>query len=372
MHGKQPKILIVDDDATSLQLMVGLLRAEGFLALTASDGRAARVLARNEQPDLILLDVMMPDESGFETCATLKSERLTADIPIIFLSAMDDVRSKVKGLKTGAVDYVSKPVDCEEILARVRVHLRIRQTNRAIADEHRARLQELRRAQQAILVRPEDYPHASFAVYYEPLEDTGGDFYDVVTIDSGIFGYFVADVSGHGPGAAFLTSAVKALLRQYTGPLFSPEDTLRGLDSVMTQMLGEEQYLTACYAQLNRRSRRLSVVSAGHPPLILVTRSGKATAVEVEGDPLGIFGSLALHRKDLPVSPGDRFFLYTDGLIESSAGGERQSGLARLMDACVSHRANPLAASAERIAACVQSRGAPVDDLLLLAVEVPE
>ena len=88
----------------------------------------------------------------------------------------------------------------------------------------------------------------------------------MVAVDSDVFGYFVADVSGHGVSAAFLTSAIKALLRQYTGPLFSPEDTMRGLDTVMRQMLGEEQYLTACYANLNRRTGRLSVVSAGHPP----------------------------------------------------------------------------------------------------------
>lgn len=80
---------------------------------------------------------------------------------------------------------------------------------------------------------------------------------------------------------------------------------------VMRQMLGEEQYLTACYAYLNRRTRRLSVVSAGHPPLIVVRTSGKATAVEMDGDPLGMFSALALQRKDLRVMPGDRFFLYS-------------------------------------------------------------
>jgi len=84
---------------------------------------------------------------------------------------------------------------------------------------------------------------------------TAEDFYDVVAVDSDVFGYFVADVSGRGASAAFLTSAIKALLRQYTGPMFSPEDTMRGIDAVMRQMLGEEQYLTACYANLNRPDR---------------------------------------------------------------------------------------------------------------------
>jgi sigma-B regulation protein RsbU (phosphoserine phosphatase) len=182
----------------------------------------------------------------------------------------------------------------------------------------------------------------------------------------------VADVSGHGVSAAFLTSAIKALLRQYAGPLFSPEDTMRGIDSVMRQMLGEEQYLTACYARLNRRTRRLSVVSAGHPPLILVSGSGKAQTVEMDGDPLGLFSSLVLQRKDVRVSRGDRFFLYSDGLIEAVPGGGRRLGLERLTDACVRHLGRPLAEAAAEIAGELRPHaGTVTDDLLLLAVEVP-
>jgi sigma-B regulation protein RsbU (phosphoserine phosphatase) len=314
---------------------------------------------------------MMPGESGFETCAQLKSDPLTANIPIIFLSSLDDVKSKVAGLKIGGVDYIAKPVHGEEVLARVRVHLRIRENNRALVAEHRARLEQLRDAQQAILVRPEDCPDANFAVYYRPLEEAGGDFYDVVPLGTGIFAYFVADISGHGVSAAFLTSAVKALLRQYAGPVFSPEDTMHGVDSVMGQMLGEEQYLTACYVRLNRPTRRLTVVGAGHPPLILVSRSGTPQTVEMESDPLGMFGTATLHRQDLRVSPGDRFFLYSDGLIESSPGGGRRDGLERLVEACVRHRAAPLPESAALIVheICPEEHTVK-DDLLLLAAEV--
>lgn len=366
-----PKILIVDDTPTNIELLDNVLRAEGFRTVSATDGSSARALGRVEQPDLILLDVMMPGESGFETCSRLKSDPTTSDIPIIFLSALDDVKNKVTGLKIGGVDYISKPVHGEEVLARVRVHLRINENNRALVREHRARLESLREAQQAILVRPEDCPEASFAVYYNPLEETGGDFYDVVPVDADVFGYFVADVSGHGASAAFLTSAIKALLRQYAGPLYSPEDTMRGVDSVMRQMLGEEQYLTACYAHLNRRTRKLSVVSAGHPPLVLVSATGQTTIVEMNSDPLGIFSSVVLQRKDLRVSPGDRFYLYSDGMIESSPGAPRKAGIEKLVAACSHHRSETLAAATDGIAASVlEGTGPASDDLLLLAVEV--
>jgi sigma-B regulation protein RsbU (phosphoserine phosphatase) len=259
----------------------------------------------------------------------------------------------------------------EEVLARVRVHLRIRANNLALVAHHRARLEQLRDAQQAILVRPEDCPEAAFSVYYKPLEEAGGDFYDVVQLGDSMCAYFVADISGHGVSAAFLTSAVKALLRQYGGPVFSPEDTMRGVDSVMGQMLGEERYLTACYARLNRQTHRLTVIGAGHPPLILVSRDGEPQTVDLESDPLGVFGAAILHRQDLRVSRGDRFFMYTDGLIEASAGGGRREGLERLVEACVRRRNVPLSEAAGIIVRDLRPKEQDVeDDLLLLAVDV--
>lgn len=366
-----PTILVVDDTPTNLLMAKSILESEGFRTLTSGDGVSARHLCRAQQPDLILLDVLMPGESGFDTCAKLKSDPVTADIPIIFLSSLDDVRSKVAGLKMGGVDYIAKPVHGQEVLARVRVHLRIRDTNRALVRQQRARLEQLRDAQQSILVRPEDCPEANFAVYYRPLEEAGGDFYDVIPLGAGIFAYFVADISGHGVSAAFLTSAVKALLRQYGGPVFSPEDTLRGVDSVMGQMLGEEQYLTACYARLNRQSRVLTVVSAGHPPLILVSLDGVVRTVDLASDPLGMFGAATLHRQDLRVARGDRFFMYSDGVIESSPGAGRRDGQERLVAACIRHRGAPLAESAATIVRELRLEdSAPEDDLLLLATEV--
>jgi len=366
-----PTILVVDDTVTNLILVSSVLEAEGFHTLTASDGPTARELSRVHKPDVILLDVLMPGETGFETCAQLKSDPVTADIPIIFLSSLDDVKSKVAGLKIGGVDYITKPVHGEEVLARVRVHLRIRETNRSLVEQQRSRLDQLRDAQKAILVQPDDCPEAGFAVYYRPLEEAGGDFYDVVPLGPGIFGYFVADISGHGVSAAFLTSAVKALLRQYASPMFSPEDTMRGVDRVMSQIMGEEQYLTACYARLNRQTSRLTVIGAGHPPLILVSNDGVPQTVKLESDPLGVFGSAILQRTDLRVSSGDRFFLYSDGLIEALAGGGRREGLERLVDACVFHRKTPLAESAGRIVGGRRPEAsAAQDDLLLLAVEV--
>lgn len=365
-----PTIFVVDDTPTSLNLVTSVLTSVGFRTLSACDGVTAREAIRAEQPDLILLDVMLPGESGFETCARLKSDPGTADIPIIFLSSLDDVKNKVAGLKIGGVDYIAKPVHGEEVLARVRVHLRIRETNRALAARQRETLDHLREAQRAILASPHDCPEARFSVYYKPFEETGGDFYDVFPVGAEMFAYFVADISGHGASAAFLTSAVKALLRQYTGPMYSPEDTMRGVNSVMGQMLREEQYLTACYARLNRQTRVLTVIGAGHPPLIVVNAAGVSRTIELDSDPLGIFGAAVMQRRDVRLSKSDRIFMYTDGLIESSGGQGRREGLETLVNACIRHRTLPLADVPATVIREIRPGACAEDDLLLLAVEV--
>jgi diguanylate cyclase (GGDEF)-like protein len=122
---KQSKVLIVDDCQTNIALLKGNLKRMGLKSIPATNGEDAIALARTEKPDLILLDVMMPDMNGFEVCKALKSDHHTDSIPVIFISAKDQPVDKIKGLKYGAIDYVSKPFDSGELRARIGVVLRI-------------------------------------------------------------------------------------------------------------------------------------------------------------------------------------------------------------------------------------------------------
>jgi sigma-B regulation protein RsbU (phosphoserine phosphatase) len=363
------RVLIVEDTRVNAELLDRLLRAEGFATLRADNAELGRKLAEEDKPDIILMDVMMPGESGFEACAKLKSNPATADIPVIFLSALDDVESKVQGFRLGGVDYIPKPPHGDEVLARVRVHLRIREANRELARTYQASLAEFRDAQRAMLVRPEDLPQANFAVCFEPLEAAGGDFYDVHAAAPNVFGYFVADVSGHGASAAFLTSAVKALLRQHSGPLFTPEESLRAVGGILREILGEEQYVTACYAVLNHSTGRLSLVSAGHPPALLMRQGEPVEFVAINSDPLGIFQTAVLQRRDFKLKPGDRFLLYSDGVIEAQSGGRRSDGQEILAAAAERYRTGNLDADLKALRREVlPSVGA--DDVVLLLAEV--
>jgi DNA-binding NtrC family response regulator len=131
-------VLVVDDDAASLSALFECLRRAGYRVLVAQDGSSSLERAAQAKPALILLDVMMPDIDGFETCRRLKADPATADIPVLFLTALSDTSEKVKGFEAGAVDYLTKPFQWEEVLARVRTHLRLRAAERELVETNRS------------------------------------------------------------------------------------------------------------------------------------------------------------------------------------------------------------------------------------------
>jgi putative two-component system response regulator len=122
----QDKILMVDDNPTNLQVLQATLEGRGYRLLAARDGSSALTVTAKAEPDLILLDIMMPVMDGFEVCRRLKADPASFEIPVIFLSALGDTADKVKGLELGAVDYITKPFQPEEVLARVETHLNLR------------------------------------------------------------------------------------------------------------------------------------------------------------------------------------------------------------------------------------------------------
>jgi len=147
-------VLVVDDTPTNLRVLFDLLQGQNYRVATATDGKTAIARLEAFLPDLILLDVMMPGIDGFETCRRIKANKATQDIPIIFMTALSDAADKVKGLSLGAVDYITKPLQHEEVLARIQVQLQLRQLNQSLVlriAERDKSLRELKQAQSRLV-----------------------------------------------------------------------------------------------------------------------------------------------------------------------------------------------------------------------------
>lgn len=368
-----PLVLIIDDESINVMVLKGMLHAAGFRVLTALDGPTGRSVARASKPDIILLDIMMPVENGFDTCRMLQQDPETTDIPIIFISALSDVENKVRGLEMGAVDYVTKPFEKAEVMARIRLHLKLKLAHRAIIEGQAARLRQITEAQQSILVRPEDVPEARFAIEYVPVLEAGGDFYDVFAVGARNHCYFVADISGHDLGASFVTSSLKALVRQNSGPLYTPTETMKNINSVLKTILQDGKYITAQACFVQRGFSQITLINAGHPPAIFVNLDGAAEFMHPEGDILGAFENVCLEPMTRRVSKGDRIFMFTDGLTERFAQRPqaRGDGESLLLEACASCRHLPLdRAVPEIVQRIVPGLQGQEDDIVLLGIEV--
>ena len=146
MQKKQPPILIVDDNPENIAVLFEFLTKQSLEVLIAQDGESALQIAKEEQPYLILLDILMSGMNGFETCQHFKADSDLSDIPVIFITALSDTASKLKGFEMGGVDYITKPFELEEVLARVKTHLTIYHLQR----ELRAKEEELEKANQQL------------------------------------------------------------------------------------------------------------------------------------------------------------------------------------------------------------------------------
>ncbi|WP_045216918.1 response regulator [Desulfonatronovibrio magnus] len=367
-------ILIVDDSPLNRRLLKVVLQNSGYQTMEAENGKMARSMASENLPDLILLDVMMPVEDGFDTCKGLKQNPLTKDIPIIFISALNDTENIVKGLELGGVDYIGKPFARTEVLARIRVHLELKFAKEKLVESQVRHFADIREAQESFLVDPEMYPEARFKYIFRPILEAGGDFLDVIRTGENTYVYTVADISGHNLGTAYVTSALKVLFDQNINPYTPVEEGLRMTNAVLNRILQPSQHLTAAFLLVDKGMNKAFLYNAGHLPAVNVKASTKeAKLLEAEGDILGPFEQVEFYPTQEHVEPGDRFFLFTDGLVElfGDSMRTRTQGIEEVMKQAAASADLPLGESLEFIFEHLcPDKNLLQDDVVILGTEV--
>ena len=366
----RPKVLIIEDSPLIAQGVVRILTLNGLEALVASNAAEGYALAAASLPDLILLDVLLPDGDGFELCERLLATPSLTERPILFVTSLDDVESRVRGLSIGAVDFIPKPFIAEELVARVRIHLKLTRQGRMIAAAQAERLKALRLAQKSILTDVEAMPESRCSVLFEAAEEAGGDQYDVIELSPGIHGYLVADIAGHGIESAFQASILKVLFRENASVLDSPSETLYMMNRALRRNLLEGQHVTAFYLVLNRLSSTGYFASAGHFPALAVTREGELRRLAAEGDVLGVFETPHFQAGNFRFHKDSRFWLYTDGLLEDfNEGRSWSSGLERFEREVIRTAALPRARALESLHSSLLPSLTFTDDRLVMAVD---
>ncbi len=320
-NNKREIILLVDDNPTNLQVLRHTLQSINCKILIAKNGERALAIALEDHPDLILLDIMMPGIDGFEVCRRLKSNPSTEDIPVIFLSSLGDTEDKVRGLQLGAVDYVSKPFQPDEINARVNTHLTIHRLQREVQSQRNQlehELQVVSQVQRRLL--PKNLPAINgidLAVYYETSRYAGGDYYDIVEISGNRWGFLIADAEGHSAPAAVLMAMTCSLFHSYSGALTEPGEVLTYMNRILCKF-ADPSFVTALYAVFDADHRTLRFASAGHPPP-MIYRQGENRSLALDCEtvhPMGIYPYEHIPVAETKLESGDRLLLYTDGIPE--------------------------------------------------------
>ncbi len=333
------KILIADDEIVNRKLLANILKKENCELIEAGDGDEAIELALQELPGLILLDIMMPGKDGYEVCHELKRDSRSADIPIIFFSARGETEDKIKGLELGGVDYVTKPFDKREVLARVKVQLKIRNLTKALKranndlirkqkriDENLKAGAEIQRSLMAI--NPPEAKTIEVVWRFMPCQRIGGDIFNILRLDDDHWAIYMLDVSGHGITSSMVAVSVSQMLQPRVGFLLkknigkAPYYEIVPPVEVLNEMDREypierfDKFFTISYCILNVKDGTLSYSNAGHPPPVLLRKDGSLELLNEGGTIIGMGGLLPFEEGRRKLCSGDKLFLYTDGIAE--------------------------------------------------------
>ncbi len=327
------RILLIDDDRIQARLLSLRLERQGYELLVSHSGAEGLALARASQPALILCDWMMEGMDGLEVCRRLKGDPSLAATYFILLTSRSDLEDRVQGLDAGADDFLSKPVEAEELLARVRSGLRLHQANLNLARLAQD-LQQQQAALEAELAEAAAYVASQLPpplegplrvdARFRPSLQLGGDGYDYFWIDEDHLLIYMIDVSGHGLAAALPSISVLNRLRSrsLSVDLTRPEQVLEALNRDFQMEQHHDRYFTIWCGVYARQTRQLVYGSAGHPPAVLLPPAGGGPirTLGTRGLAIGLFEEATYLSQCCAIEAGSTLLVISDGIYEVPDG----------------------------------------------------
>lgn len=326
-------IVIVDDNPINLMVIEKILSNKGYShfiklssALELLDLLNVGTGEGPKEPiDLILLDMMMPEMDGLEACRRIQQCEELRDIPIIIVTALGDSNLLAEVLEAGASDYVVKPINKVELIARIGVALRLKHEK----DWHKendarikSELELAKQVQSSVLSQPVHTDALDISASYHPSYELAGDLYSWYRIDEDRYGIILLDMMGHGISSSLVCMFISSVMQDTITRYVSPDLVIAELNRYMNQLNHRKNnsisyYFTAIYLLIDTKTKTIEYVNAGHPPGMLFERGQPVRLLDEGGCAVGFFEQMNIQKKVFEYEQPIQLYLYTDGLLEA-------------------------------------------------------
>ncbi len=344
-------ILVVDDAPVNITLLSNILSPYYKVKGATNGEKALQIAQREPQPDLVLLDIVMPGMSGYEVCQQLKQDPATASLPVIFITAKTTTEDEQHGLELGAVDYITKPISPAIVKVRVQTQLALKKNMEdlrsayAVIETQKDRMQQelnVGRDIQLAMV-PKVFPvsddYSLYAVL-EPAREVGGDFYDAFVVDEEHICFCVGDVSGKGVPAALFMAMAKTLIKSRASSDLSTASIVTHVNDELSKNNEGCLFVTLFVCIFNVRTGELLTTNAGHNPPLLKHLDGSITTLSTrDGLVVAAMEGIAYTESRVQLQQGETLLLYTDGVTEAENMNNQFFGEDRLKELFHDHQA---------------------------------
>lgn len=323
-------IIIVDDNKTNQLIILHILKKEGYKnIITASSANELFTLLKigttdreESSVDLILMDMMMPEIDGIEACRKVMGVPHLQDIPIIFVTAMGNSNKMAEAMDAGAMDYVVKPINKIELIARIRSALRLKFEKdwRKKREKHiKSELELAKQVQVSVLSQPIDDKNITIDALYQPSYKLAGDFYAWYKINGKQYGIIILDMMGHGVSSSLVCMFISSVIQDKIKNLSDPEKVITELNHYMNRLQMKDDliqyYFTAIYLVLDTKEKTIQYVNAGHPPG-LVFVDDQVEQLKQSCCAVGLFEKIDIIKGQMEYENTVQMVLFTDGLTE--------------------------------------------------------
>jgi sigma-B regulation protein RsbU (phosphoserine phosphatase) len=329
------RVLIVDDVKANVDILVQALSGDYKLSVALGGRQAMEAVDRNP-PDLILLDIVMPDIDGYEICRRLRAAPSTRELPIMFLSSLEDVKDKARGFEVGGNDYLTKPFEILEVKARVNSLLKAKSYADAVKAAAERDLRIAREIQIGLL--PANVPAQIEGTGLDvdaalvPAQFVGGDLFEVLRLGPDRVLVAVGDVSGKGIPAALFMAVAMTLLRSLARQGYPPDVVLRRLNDELLEQNPRGMFVTLQCMVFDLARRTVTCASAGHHAAVRVVPGQTPVPVfTTSGRVLGLMPSEDITSETIELQQGETLVLFTDGVSEAFDTNQELFGEERLV-----------------------------------------